>query len=93
MLHSRTDTPSPTTISHDVKEIYAITKDTVAKELRATKGKIHCGLDGWQSPNVISFLGVTVTRVVGAKIEEFILDFVKYAFRLFALSLAHCTLG
>ncbi|KAJ7599139.1 hypothetical protein C8J56DRAFT_722679, partial [Mycena floridula] len=51
MLQSRTDTPSPTTVSRDVKEIYSITKESVAKELHATKGKLHCGLDGWQSPN------------------------------------------
>ena len=40
-------------------------------------GKLHICVDGWTSPNVISFLGVTVQRVVGPSLEVFILDFIK----------------
>lgn len=47
---------------------------------QAYRGKVHICLDGWTSPNVISFLGVTLHRVVKARIQTLILDFIKYVY-------------
>jgi hypothetical protein len=41
-------------------------------------GKLHIGVDGWTSPNVFSFLGITVHQVIEGRIQMFILDFIKY---------------
>ena len=40
-------------------------------------GKIHICVDGWTSPNVISFLGVTAHWHEGGKVKHIILDFIK----------------
>lgn len=42
-------------------------------------GKLHIGLDGWTSPNVILFLGVVVYLVHDGAMTSMILDFLKYA--------------
>jgi hypothetical protein len=42
-------------------------------------GRVHIGVDGWTSPNVFSFLGITAHRAVDGHIEAFILDFIKCA--------------
>ncbi|GJF00030.1 hypothetical protein PsYK624_163070 [Phanerochaete sordida] len=77
MLNSKVEVPHPTTISRDIREIFEITRRAVGKMLQAHPGRLHLCLDGWTSPNVISFLGITVHLVRGAKAESFILDFVK----------------
>jgi len=43
---------------------------------QARPGKVHIAVDGWTSPNVYSFLGITVHFVKDAKMHSFILDFV-----------------
>ena len=45
--------------------------------LQSLPGKIHLCVDGWTSPNFISFLGVTVHWVTGAMLQNVILDFIK----------------
>jgi hypothetical protein len=42
-------------------------------------GWLHIGVDGWTSPNVFSFLGITVHWVISGRIESFILDFIRWA--------------
>lgn len=44
---------------------------------KAYPGKFHVGLDGWTSPNVISFLGVVLYFMREAELTSMILDFVK----------------
>ncbi|THH16802.1 hypothetical protein EUX98_g9241 [Antrodiella citrinella] len=77
MLYSRVEIPSAMTVSRDVQEIFKHAQIHVAKKLQEFPGLLHIGLDGWTSPNVISFLGVTVHYVEDAKLRSFILDFVK----------------
>ena len=47
--------------------------------MKAYPGKLHIGSDGWSSPNVVAFLGVTVHWIVDCKMVSTILDFIKYA--------------
>ncbi len=77
MLYSKVDIVSPSTISRDIQDMHAIAKRNVAKSLQSTRGRLHFGINGWSSPNVISFLGVTVTRCVKGVMEEFVLDFIR----------------
>lgn len=95
MLYSHVDVPSRHTLSHDVQEMFLLSKDNVIKVLtvrfvytyfypysslnksQSYKGRLHFGVDGWSSPNVFSFLGLTVHRCVNGAIIECILDFIK----------------
>lgn len=77
MLFAKVEIPSPSTISRDVREIFGLARSHVAKVLQDYPGRLHLGFDGWTSPNVLSFLGVTVHRVVDGKVVYFILDFIK----------------
>jgi hypothetical protein len=47
---------------------------------QAYPGKIHIGTDGWTSPQVISFIGLTVHWIINGKIVSAILDFIKCEF-------------
>lgn len=47
------------------------------KVTQAYPGKFHVGLDGWTSPNVISFLGIVLYFVRDSQTTSMILDFVK----------------
>ncbi|KAF6756548.1 hypothetical protein DFP72DRAFT_772797, partial [Ephemerocybe angulata] len=51
------------TVSRDMIEIHALSKVHIAQMLQvsaAHRCKLHIAADGWTSPNVISFIGVTV---------------------------------
>lgn len=78
MLFDKVEIPSRSTVSRDVREVFAATRKQIRSLLRAYPGRLHLGLDGWTSPNVFSFLGVTVHRVVEGKVKQFILDFIRY---------------
>ncbi|KIP01401.1 hypothetical protein PHLGIDRAFT_51797, partial [Phlebiopsis gigantea 11061_1 CR5-6] len=77
MLYAKVEVPHPTTISRDIQEIHGLSKAHLGAKLQAYTGRLHLCIDGWTSPNVFSFLGITVTRVVNARLETCILDFVK----------------
>jgi Na+-transporting NADH:ubiquinone oxidoreductase subunit NqrA len=98
-LNNKCTTPSASTVSRDVKEIFQVSRKKVAQllqvrvllllsftwyspERQAYRGKLHIGVDGWTSPQAISFLGITVHWVVDGKVSSIILDFVKCVFRL-----------
>jgi hypothetical protein len=81
-LHAPVETPSASTMSRDVKEIFGYTKDNIIEVLAAVEGKIHLTADGWTSPNTIAFLGVTVQFVRDGKLVTFPLDFIKYVMAL-----------
>ena len=76
MLYAKVEVPSPNTVSRDVREIFALTRKQVGNILQEYPGRLHLCLDGWTSPNVYSFLGVTVHRVVNGDMKTFILDFI-----------------
>ena len=46
--------------------------------LQNLPGAVHICLDGWTSPNVISFLGVTAHWHERGEINHIILDFIQY---------------
>ncbi|KAK0222971.1 hypothetical protein EDD85DRAFT_734633, partial [Armillaria nabsnona] len=58
MLYSRVDIVSPSTISHNIQDMHTIAKKNIALSLQSTCGRLHFAIDGWSSPNVISYLGV-----------------------------------
>ena len=45
---------------------------------QALPGKIHLCVDGWTSPNYMSFLGVTAHWGDGDGLEHVTLDFIKW---------------
>jgi hypothetical protein len=45
--------------------------------LQAYPRKLHLCVDGWTSPQVIAFLGVTVHWIHNGHIQSVILDFIK----------------
>ncbi|KAI1791362.1 hypothetical protein LXA43DRAFT_860282, partial [Ganoderma leucocontextum] len=64
MLYAKAQLPSRVTVSRDIQDVHSLSKENyhihvltcVSQEL---PGKIHVAVDGWTSPNVVSFLGVT----------------------------------
>ena len=92
MLFARVQIPRADTISHDVREIFAISQNSVKKLLQvgfvllavhklivcqAHPGKVHIAVDGWTLPNIYSFLGITVHFVKDSKMHNVILDFIR----------------
>ncbi|TDL14852.1 hypothetical protein BD410DRAFT_699758, partial [Rickenella mellea] len=71
MLYLKVEIPSRMTVSRDVREVYEITKQSIVQMLAVRScaycGFLHLCIDGWTSPNVISFLGITVHRVTEGK--------------------------
>jgi hypothetical protein len=49
--------------------------------VQSNRGRIHLAVDGWTSPNVISFLGVVVCMATDGRIHTYILDFINYVSR------------
>ncbi|KAF6744967.1 hypothetical protein DFP72DRAFT_782724, partial [Ephemerocybe angulata] len=66
MLYPQCIDISRHTISRDVIEIHAMSQVFIADMLKVRflpfkyPGRLHIAADGWTSPNVISFIGVTV---------------------------------
>jgi hypothetical protein len=50
--------------------------------IKGYNGKLHLCADGWTSPNVISFVGLTVHWAGSDGIRSTTLDFVKYVVRI-----------
>ena len=48
--------------------------------LQSVDQRLHIALDGWSTPNLFSFLGVTVQYFENNNICGFVLDFVKYVY-------------
>ncbi|KIJ26802.1 hypothetical protein M422DRAFT_136577, partial [Sphaerobolus stellatus SS14] len=77
MLYLRVDIVSRTTVARDVGEMFTLTKENVKQYLMDVNGKIHIVVDGWTSPQVYSFLGITIQYVRDGHIEAFILEFIR----------------
>ncbi|OJT06793.1 hypothetical protein TRAPUB_2358 [Trametes pubescens] len=78
MLYPKVSLPSRFTVSRDIQMIVEDSRDRV-KELLTNdiKNKVHLCVDGWTSPNVISFLGITAHWYQDGEIQHIILDFIK----------------
>ncbi|KAJ3558298.1 hypothetical protein NM688_g1007 [Phlebia brevispora] len=77
MLYAKAKVPSASTVSRDIQEIFSVSQRSLADGLKEYCGKVHICIDGWTSPNVISFLGVTLHCVIDGKLQSIILDFIK----------------
>ncbi|TBU29091.1 hypothetical protein BD311DRAFT_662155 [Dichomitus squalens] len=77
MLYQKAALPSRVMVSWDVQDIHDLLKANVLKLFKNLPGKIHIGVDGWTSPNIISFLGVTAHWHEEGQICYIILDFVR----------------
>lgn len=69
--------PSRHTVSRDVQLIHKMTKAALIKRLGQSKSRVHVIVDGWTSPNTISYLGVVIQHVVDGAIETRYLDYVR----------------
>jgi hypothetical protein len=52
--------PSPTTVSRDVKRVFANVRRRIASMLQDQKGQLNFATDAWTSPNHKAFIAVTV---------------------------------
>jgi hypothetical protein len=78
MLNDKAAVHSHQTVARDLGDIYSITRTALIARLKRVRGRIHIGVDGWTSPNVFSFLGITIKYLLDSKIQAHILDFIKY---------------
>lgn len=60
MFNPKAEIPSDTTISRDVKEFHKIGKVNLKAFINQLPGAVHIALDGWSSPNTISYLGIVL---------------------------------
>ncbi|KAL1945891.1 hypothetical protein VTO73DRAFT_1893 [Trametes versicolor] len=77
MLYAKVELPSRVTVSRDVQMIMLDGKIRVIAFLSSLPCKIHICVDGWTSPNIMSFLGVTAHWHHDGEIEHIILDFIR----------------
>ncbi|OJT02096.1 hypothetical protein TRAPUB_7442 [Trametes pubescens] len=77
MLYSRVYIPSRTTVSRDVRTLHRDMKLGLMQLLAGLSCRLHLCVDGWTSPNVLSFLGITVHWHWDGEIRHVILDFVR----------------
>ena len=80
--------PSPETISHDVKKVFANARKCIANMLREHKGTLSFATDVWTSPNHKAFIAVTVHFKNNGELICMILDVVKVAILHPGLNLA-----
>ena len=78
MLNSFVKVHSHQTVSRDISDMYYRSRTAITLHLQSVKNRLHIALDGWTSPNVYSFLGVTVQYFENGDVCSFVLDFVKY---------------
>ena len=77
-LLSTIETHSHQTVTRDVSDMYERSHVAIALHLQSITHHFHIALDGWTSPNVFSFVGVTIQYFEKGAIHGFVLDFVKY---------------
>ncbi|TFK59862.1 hypothetical protein BDN72DRAFT_780160, partial [Pluteus cervinus] len=70
--------PSASTVSRDVKKIFAKSRIRIAKMLQ-TCGRVSFQVDGWTSPNHKAYVGITATFELAGVIKTIVLDIVEVA--------------
>ncbi|KAL1716416.1 hypothetical protein EV715DRAFT_205342, partial [Schizophyllum commune] len=71
--------PSRSTVSRDVKRVFARTRARVARLLQDHDGDLSFVTDMWTSPNHIPYMGTTVTLEHEGEIVTLVLDVVQVA--------------
>ncbi|PIL32862.1 hypothetical protein GSI_04980 [Ganoderma sinense ZZ0214-1] len=77
MLYGKVQIPSRVTVSRDVQLILDETMARLMDRFENLPGKIHLCVDGWTSPNVMNFLGVTAHWQEAGAMRHVILDFIR----------------
>ena len=85
MLCSTIETHSRQTVTRDISDMYERSRVAIALHLQSIKHRLHIALDGWMSPNIFSFVGITIQYFEKGEIHGLVLDFVKYKHLLFYL--------
>ena len=75
MLYSKVDIISPSIISRDIIEMHSIAQNNVIEKLKNFLGKVHVGINGWVSANVLPFLGDTIALCDKGEMEQFTFGF------------------
>ncbi|KAG1871906.1 hypothetical protein C8R48DRAFT_574158, partial [Suillus tomentosus] len=71
--------PSASTVSHDVKLVFARTRKRIARMLQNYEGNLNFATDAWTSPNHKAFVAVSVHFVQDGQPFSLILDVVEVA--------------
>ncbi|KAF8059610.1 hypothetical protein FPV67DRAFT_1425266 [Lyophyllum atratum] len=71
--------PHPTTVSRDVKTVFAKARNRIAKMLKECDGALSFATDAWTSPNHRPYVAVTVHLVHNGKPISLLLDIVEVA--------------
>ncbi|CAI2201446.1 3533_t:CDS:2, partial [Funneliformis geosporum] len=66
------------TIKSDISKLFKEYQEKIKKILQDVSGKISFTIDGWTSPNILSFLGITCHYIdADWKVQNILLDFVS----------------
>jgi hypothetical protein len=71
--------PSPTTVSRDVKLVFAKTRERIARMLGTYEGRLSFGTDAWTSPNHRAYIAITVHLEKEGRPFSMILDVIEVA--------------
>jgi hypothetical protein len=71
--------PSPTTVSRNVKRVFANVRKRIAKMLQEHKGRLNFATDAWTSPNHKAFIAITVHFEIDGVPMCMLLDLVEVA--------------
>ena len=71
--------PSATTVSCNVKCVFAKCWTRIAKMLREYEGDLHFATDAWTSPNHKTYVGITVHFQKDGQSMTLVLDVVEVA--------------
>ncbi|KAI4293804.1 hypothetical protein K525DRAFT_291831 [Schizophyllum commune Loenen D] len=71
--------PSRSTVSRDVKRVFARTRTRVAELLQNHEGDLSFVTDMWTSPNHVPYMGTTVTLEHNGEIITLVLDVTQVA--------------
>ncbi|KAA1478817.1 hypothetical protein DENSPDRAFT_788475 [Dentipellis sp. KUC8613] len=69
--------PSPSTVSRDVKLVFARARNRIAKLLHEYKGDLNFATDTWSSPNHRAFIALTVHLLLDGEPISILLDLVE----------------
>ncbi|PBK73762.1 hypothetical protein ARMSODRAFT_871465, partial [Armillaria solidipes] len=71
--------PHPMTISHDVKTVFAKSRNHIAKMLQTYSGCLSFVTDAWMSPNHHPYVAITVHFKHNGEPVSLLLDFMEVA--------------
>ncbi|KAF5359917.1 hypothetical protein D9758_013966 [Tetrapyrgos nigripes] len=71
--------PHPTTVSRDVKAVFAKTRRRIADMLQNTESDINCCIDTWSSPNHKAYAAITAHFEHEGHMLSLLMDFIEIA--------------